>query len=46
MIENNTRNQHFVTQGEQRLNALNPEADPRNQRIYWHLGIRAATKSA
>jgi hypothetical protein len=34
MLENNTRNQHFVTQGEQRLNALNPEADPRNQRIY------------
>ena len=34
MQENDTRNQHFVTQGEQRLNALNPQADPRNQRIY------------
>ena len=32
--ENDTRNQHFVTQGEQRLNALNPRADPKNQRIY------------
>jgi hypothetical protein len=31
---NNTHNQHFVTQGEQRLNALNPQADPSNQRIY------------
>jgi hypothetical protein len=27
-------NQHFVTQGEQRLNALNPQADPSNMRIY------------
>src|SRR5208337_4757894 len=34
MLENDTRNQHFVTQGEQRLNALNPQADPKNQRIY------------
>jgi len=34
MLENDTRNQHFVTQGEQRLNALNPMADPKNQRIY------------
>ena len=34
MLENATRNQHFVTQGEQRLNALNPQADPSNQRIY------------
>ena len=34
MLENATSNQHFVTQGEQRLNALNPQADPRNQRIY------------
>jgi hypothetical protein len=31
---NDTRNQHFLTQGEQRLNALNPQADPSNQRIY------------
>ena len=34
MLENDTRNQHFVTQGEQRLNALNPQADPSNLRIY------------
>ena len=34
MLENDTRNQHFVSQGEQRLNALNPQADPRNMRIY------------
>jgi hypothetical protein len=31
---NDTRNQHFLAQGEQRLNALNPEADESNQRIY------------
>jgi hypothetical protein len=34
ILGNDTRNQHFVTQGEQRLNALNPEADPKKQRIY------------
>ena len=34
MLANDTRHQHFVSQGEQRLNALNPQADPRNQRIY------------
>jgi hypothetical protein len=34
MHANKTRNQHFLAQGEQRLNALNPEADPSNQRIY------------
>ena len=34
MLENDTRRQHFLTQGEQRLNALNPQADPRNLRIY------------
>lgn len=34
MLENETRNQHFLTQGEQRLNALNPQADPSNLRIY------------
>ena len=34
MLENDTRNQHFLTQGEQRLNALNPQADPSNLRIY------------
>ena len=32
--QNDTRNQHFVSQVEQRLNALNPEADPKRQRIY------------
>ena len=34
MLENDTRNQHFLTQGEQKLNALNPQADPSNLRIY------------
>jgi hypothetical protein len=34
MLGNDARNQHFVTQGEQRLNALNSAADPKNQRIY------------
>jgi hypothetical protein len=34
MLGNDTRNQHFVSQGEQRLNALNSEADPKKQRIY------------
>ena len=34
MLGNDTRNQHFVTQGEQRLNALNPQADASNLRIY------------
>jgi hypothetical protein len=33
-LENNSRNQHFLTQGEQRLNALNPQASPGNLRIY------------
>ena len=28
------RNQHFISQVEQRLNAINPNALPRNQRIY------------
>ena len=32
--QNDTRNQHFVSQVEQRLNALNPQADQRRQRIY------------
>jgi hypothetical protein len=31
---NDTANQHFVSQVEQRLNALNPGAAPHNQRIY------------
>jgi len=34
MLENSTRNQHFVTQAEQRLNAMNPHADARHMRIY------------
>jgi hypothetical protein len=34
MRPNDARNQHFLTQGEQRLNALNPQADPSNLRIY------------
>lgn len=34
MLENDTKNQHFVTQVEQRLNAANPEADDKNKRIY------------
>jgi hypothetical protein len=34
MQPNDTRNQHFLTQGEQRLNALNPLADANNLRIY------------
>src|SRR5262245_20861695 len=29
-----TKNQHFVSQVEQRLNAQNPRARPENQRIY------------
>ncbi|MGJ4963344.1 hypothetical protein ACQR2C_14270 [Bradyrhizobium sp. HKCCYLRH3061] len=31
---NDTRNQHFLTRVEQKLNALNPNADARNLRIY------------
>ena len=34
MQANPTHNQHFLTQVEQRLNALNPQAAPSNQRIY------------
>jgi len=34
MQANDTRNQHFLTRGEQRLNALNPQATPANLRIY------------
>lgn len=34
MEANDTRNQHFLTRVEQKLNALNPNADPRNLRIY------------
>ena len=31
---NQTKNQHFISQIEQRLNASNPEAAPAKQRIY------------
>lgn len=34
MKANDTRNQHFLTRVEQKLNALNPYADGRNLRIY------------
>ncbi|WP_225063125.1 MULTISPECIES: hypothetical protein [Komagataeibacter] len=34
MEANNTRNQHFLAQVDQRLNALNPHAHKDNQRIY------------
>lgn len=33
-FENNTRNQHFISQVEQRLNALNPQANSENMRIF------------
>ena len=32
--ENSTVRQHFLSQAEQRLNAINPRAKPENQRIY------------
>jgi hypothetical protein len=34
MQQNNTANQHYVSQVEQRLNSLNPNANRPNQRIY------------
>jgi hypothetical protein len=34
MQQNNTANQHYVSQVEQRLNSLNPNADQLNQRIF------------
>lgn len=34
MLENETRNQHYLTRVEQKLNAMNPQARPDNQRIY------------
>lgn len=40
---NESANQHFISQVEQRLNALNPGARPQNQRIYsWSLVDREA----
>jgi hypothetical protein len=34
MQQNDTANQHYVSQAEQRLNSLNPHAALRNRRIY------------
>jgi len=34
MLENETRNQHFLTRVEQKLNAINPRAGARKLRIY------------
>jgi hypothetical protein len=34
MLENDTRNQHFLTRAEQKLNAMNPQAGARKLRIY------------
>ena len=34
MLENDTRNQHFLTRVEQKLNAMNPQAGGRKLRIY------------
>jgi hypothetical protein len=33
-LSNPTANQHFLSRAEQQLNALNPDAQPANQRIY------------
>lgn len=33
-LKNNTENQHFIPQVEQRHNTINPHADAKNQRIY------------
>ena len=34
MLENDTRNQHFLPRAEQKLNAMNPQADAHKLRIY------------
>ena len=34
MLENDTRNQHFLPRAEQKLNAMNPRADAHKLRIY------------
>jgi hypothetical protein len=34
MTDSRTKRQHYISQVEQRLNAINPDAKPRNQRIY------------
>lgn len=33
-LQNKTKNQHFISQVEQRFNALNPDAQEKNQKIY------------
>lgn len=33
-LQNSTRNQHFISQAEQRLNAINPELPKEKQKIY------------
>lgn len=33
-LQNPTRNQHFISQSEQRLNAINPGAERRDRRIH------------
>ena len=33
-LQNSTRNQHFISQAEQRLNAINPETPKEKQKIY------------
>src|SRR5208337_4509094 len=33
-LTSETKNQHFVSQADQRLNAVNPEACPENRRIF------------
>jgi hypothetical protein len=41
--ENSTRNQHYVSQAEQRLNAIDPQLPARRQRIYrFEVGARRA----
>jgi hypothetical protein len=34
MLQNETKNQHYISQAEQRLNALNQSATKERQRIY------------
>ena len=33
-LANDTKNQHYISQVEQRLNTANPNAEPKNQKIY------------
>ncbi|HCH3381906.1 TPA: DUF4238 domain-containing protein [Vibrio parahaemolyticus] len=41
-MKNLTKNQHFLSQAEQRLNAINPAAKAKNQRIYSFDVLRGA----